>query len=206
VANYLLAAGGTLDGSFPWSITGMASSTSSETAVATAWAAAMTTLFTTAAYKAFLPAMTECTYASASTADAEFRQTTKTTETLALSGTASTVATTFQTASIVSLDTAYATRWGRGRWYLPGPNDTGLAAAGYFFSAAYTTALAAAVTSALTTFNATAQLQIAHRKASKSGPAAYTLTAVTGGTVSDMPATQRRRADKRLPIRTSWAL
>jgi hypothetical protein len=206
MANFLLQAGGTLDGSFPWSINAVASSTGSEAAVAAAWSTAWEEIFADAALKAYIPAMTELTETSCSTADATFHQTTKTVTSTSLSGTAATVALPFRTASIVTLRTSQETRWGRGRWYLPGPNTTALSAAGYFFLPAYTAALAGALTPAMTTFAATAQLQILHRKATAHGPGALTLTPVTIGDVSDQPASQRRRADKRLPIRTAWTL
>jgi hypothetical protein len=107
---------------------------------------------------------------------------------------------------IVSLETAQATRWGRGRWYFPGLAANAVDSTGFHYSAAATAAAAAAFTAAVTTFAATAQLQIARRKATAHGPGAYTLTPVTAGKISDEIATQRRRADKREVIYTGWTL
>lgn len=203
MTNYLHTASGLLDGAFPWSITAKSTSTESESQAETAWANGMANLWGYASWIAFMPAMTSLTETSTSTADAVFHQTTKTVTTHNIVGTSASPSLPFRTASIVTLRTAQSTRWGRGRWYLPAPATNALATNGYYFSQAYCTALNGAVDSAFTQFSGAIVLQILHRKATKSGPGADTLTPVTGHDVSDEPATRRRRADKRVPIRTS---
>lgn len=204
MTTYLHTAQGTLDGSFPWSIHAISSSSASESAAETAWAAGMVALFGDATYKTFLPAMTSMTETSTSTADATFHQTTKTSTTHAVVGTSASPAIGFRSCAIVTLRTAQSTRWGRGRWFTPGMATNALATNGYFYSAAATGAFAAAVTGAFNAWNATLQIQIGRRVATKHGPGAFTLTPVNGGDVSDEIATQRRRADKRVPTRTGW--
>jgi len=174
--------------------------------VETAWNTMWTSIWANATLKPFIGTQTELTGTSTSTADPTFHQTTKTVTTDASVGTSASAVPSFRDCAIVTLRTAQATRWGRGRWFLPGLAANALATNGYFYSAAATAALAGALTAAVTTFNATAGLQILHRKATAHGPGAFTLTPVSGGDVSDEIGSQRRRADKRVPIRTTWTL
>lgn len=206
MTNYLHTAFGTLNGSFPWSITAVSTSVNSEAAVETAWNSMWSSIWGNATLKPFISAQTELTGTSTSTADATFHQTTKTTTTDALVGTSASAALSYRDCTIVTLRTAQATRWGRGRWFLPGLAVNALSTNGFFYSAAATAALAGALTAAVTTFNSTAGLQILHRKATAHGPGAFTLTPVFNGDVSDEIGSQRRRADKRSPIRTTWSL
>lgn len=207
MANYLHTASGTLAGSFPWSITAKSTSSESESQAETAWANGMANLFGDATLKTFIPSATELTLTSTSTADAAWRQTTKTTTTHALSGSSTGVAIGFDAATIVSLRSALSTRYGRGRWYLPGLASNALATGGYFYSSAATAALSAAVSSCFTQFSGAIQIVILHPHGNKSGSVTpFSFTPVTGGNVSDQVASQRRRADKRVPIRTSFTV
>ena len=206
MTNFILQASGTLQGNFPWSVNAMATSSNSESSVNTAWLAMWNAVFTNATFKAFIPTNTELTQCSTSTADATFHQTTKTVASASAVGTSTGTATGYRDCMIISLETAQATRWGRGRWYFPGLASNGIDATGFHYSAAATAAASAAIQGAVTTFQATAQLQIARRKATAHGPGAYTLTPVTSGKVSDEVATQRRRADKRVVIYTGFTI
>lgn len=206
MANYLLVAGGELDNAFPWSITGACVSSESESQVALAWNTVWASVFGDATFAAFIPPMTKFTFSSASTASATLHQTTKTETTDSVAGTSTSPAIAFNSATIITLRTSFATRWGRGRWYFPGLATNALATNGYNYSAAAMTALSNALTSALTTFTASAVLSVAHHNVIVGGPAQYSLTSVIGGDVSDQIARQGRRADKRLPLRTNWTL
>lgn len=201
--NYLHVASGLLNAAFPWSFHAVSTSSETEAQAETAWANGVTNLFLTAAFQAFVPTTVELTLTSTSTADAVFHQTTKTQTTHAISGTSASPSLPYDSATVVTLRTAFSTRWGRGRWYLPPLATNALAASGYFYSQAAMTALNSAVDSCFTQFSGAIVLQILHRKATKSGPAADTLTPVTAHDVVDRIAVQRRRADKRVPIRTS---
>lgn len=206
MTNFILQAGGTLQGNFPWSVNAMATSANSEAAVNTAWLAMWNAIFANTGFKVFIPTNTELTFVSTSTADATFHQTTKTSATASAVGTSTGTATGYRDCLIISLETAQATRWGRGRWYFPGLASNAIDSTGFHYSAAATTAASAALTAAVTTFTSTAALQIARRKATAHGPGAFTLTPVTAGKVSDEVATQRRRADKRVVIYTGFTI
>lgn len=206
VTIYLLSASGDLDAAFPWSINGAATSTESESAVNTAWSTMWASIFGDATLKAFIPPMTSLSLTTCSTASAQLKQTTKSESSHSLVGTSTSPALPFRTSSIITLRSDFATRWGRGRWFFPGLATNALATDGYFYSQAAMTALANAFTAAVTTFQAAAQLAIAHRTAITGGPAQYSTTPVTHGDVSDAIASQRRRADKRQAIRTDWTL
>lgn len=206
MANFLLSAFGTLNGSFPWSISAVCTSANTEASVEAAWNTMWTSIWGNATLKTFIHPQTELTGTSTSTADATFHQTTKSTTTDAVVGTSVGIAPSFRDCITVTLRTGMSTRWGRGRWFLPGLASNALSTNGFFYSAAATTAMANALTAAVTTFNGTGALQILHRKATAHGPGAFTLTPVIGGDVPDEITTQRRRADKRIPIRTTWTL
>jgi hypothetical protein len=206
VTVYLLSAGGDLDSAFPWTVNGAAVSTESETAVNDAWATMWAAIFGDATLAAYIPVKTTLSFSSCSTASATLKQTTKHESSHALAGTSASPALPFRSSTIISLRTDFATHWGRGRWFFPGLATNALGADGYFYLQAAMTALANALTAAVTTFQAAAQLAIKHPTVIPGGPAQYSTTPVTHGDVSDVVATQRRRGDKRAPIRTDWTL
>jgi hypothetical protein len=104
---------------------------------------------------------------------------------------------------IVTWRSAQATKWGRGRWYLPAFGTTGLATGGYVLSAAAQSTLVTAVNAGLTVWIGTLQPQVLHRKNTLTGPLADTLTPIISGDVADKLVIQRRRADKRVPVRST---
>jgi len=202
VPNYLHQASGVLSGGFPWSINMVSTSSGSESAAETVWANGVVAMWNHASLNALIPANTSLTLTSTSTANALFKQTTKTTTTHALVGTA-TQGLPYQVGEVITWRTAQATKWGRGRWYFPGLAPTALATDGYLLSAAAVTAIVDGVNAGLTVWVASLNFQIVHRKDTLSGPLADTLTPISGGDVSNKFVIQRRRADKLVPTRTA---
>lgn len=200
--NYLHKAGGQLEGGFPWSIGMVSTSSATESAAQTAWDAGVVAMWSLAAFNALVPAQTKLTFTSTSTASADFKQTTKTETTHNTPGTA-VVGLPYQVAEVVTWRTAQATKWGRGRWYLPGLGTAALAAAGFVLSATAQADVVSAVNAGLSNWVASLNFQILHRKATLSGPAAFTLTPIDAGDVADKLVIQRRRGDKYVPVRSS---
>lgn len=200
--NYLHQAGGTLEGGFPWSIGMVSTSSDSEAAAQTVWDNGVVAMWNTAAFNALMAAGTVLTYTSTSTASPAFKQTTKTMNTHNTPGTA-TAGLPYQVGEVVTWRTAQATKWGRGRWYLPAMGVTSLAAAGFVLSATAVSDIVTAVNAGLTVWVGALNFQILHRKGTLSGPAADTLTPISAGDVSNKLVIQRRRGDKFVPTRTT---
>jgi len=200
--NYLHKAGGTLEGGFPWSINMVSTSSATESAAQTTWDSGFVALWSTAAFNALMPTGTILTYTSTSTASAAFKQTTKTETTHNSAGTAA-VGLPFQVGEVVTWRTAQATKWGRGRWYLPPISPTALATAGFVLSATAVADIVSAVNAGLSVWVASLNFQILHRHATLSGPGALTLTPIASGDISDKLVIQRRRGDKYVPIRSA---
>lgn len=200
--NYLHKAGGTLEGGFPWSIGMVSTSSGAEAAAHTTWDNGVVAMWGLAAFNALMAAGSVLTYTSTSTASATFKQTTKTMTTHNTPGTA-TVGLPFQAGEVVTWRTAQATKWGRGRWYLPPMGTTTLAAAGFVLSATAVADIVAAVNAGLAVWVASLNFQILHRKNTLSGPVADTLTPIASGDVSNKLVIQRRRADKYVPVRST---
>ncbi len=200
--NYLHKAGGTLQGGFPWSIGMVSTSSAAESAAQTTWDSGVVAMWGSAAFNAIMPAGTILTYTSTSTASAAFKQTTKTETTHNTPGTA-TAGLPFQVGEVVTWRTAQATKWGRGRWYLPTIGSTALATTGFVLSATAVADIVAAVNAGLAIWVSSLNFQILHRKNTLSGPAALTLTPIASGDVSNKLVIQRRRADKFVPTRSN---
>jgi hypothetical protein len=200
--NYLHKAGGTLSGGFPWSIGMISTASVNEAAAQTAWDNAMVAMWGVTGWLALVPSTVELTSTSTSTADAAFRQTTITRNTHAIVGTGG-AGLPYQVAEVVTWRTAQATKWGRGRWYLPPMTAASLAAGGFVLAAASVTEIVAAVNAAISAWIGTLNMQIRHPRGTLSGPGANTLTPITGGDVANKCVIQRRRADKLVPTRTA---
>jgi hypothetical protein len=157
-----------------------------------------------AAFNALMAAGTSLTYTSTSTATATFTQTTKTQTTHALPG-AAVVGMPFQVAEVVTWRSAQATKWGRGRWYLPTMGTNALAASGFVLLASAQATIVTAMAAARSAWAGTLNFQILHRHNTLAGPVAFTLTPITGGDVSNKLVIQRRRADKFTPTRSSFS-
>lgn len=200
--NYLHKAGGLLSGGFPWSIGMVSVSSSAEAAAQTTWDNGIVAMWTNAGFAALIPSGTTLTYTSTSTASTAFKQTTKTMTTHSTAGTA-TQGNPYQVAEVVTWRTSQATKWGRGRWYLPGVGTNALATGGYLLSAAAVASLVTGVNAGLTIWVASLNFQVLHRKNTLSGPAADTLTPIFSGDISNKLVIQRRRADKLVPTRNA---
>lgn len=200
--NYLHAAGGTLQGGFPWSISMVSTSSATESAAQTTWDSGVVAMWTSAAFAALMPSGTKLTFTSTSTANALFKQTTLTKTTHNTAGGA-TAGLPYQVAEVVTWRTAQATKWGRGRWYLPGMAPGALATAGFVLSTTAVNDIVAAVNAGLAIWVGSLNFQVCHRKATLSGPAADTLTPIVSGDVADKLVIQRRRGDKYVPVRTA---
>jgi hypothetical protein len=204
MAFFLAQAAGTLASSFPWSINSVIESNAAEATVADSWSGAITALFETTSLRAYIPTTVEVTSASVSTATAAFKQSTKTTQSLAIAGTGTSVALPYHTCEVVTFRTALATRYGRGRWYLPPLGTNAMDTDGFSLLPAAQTALQAGMTAFFTSAASGFTMVILHRKATlNGGRAADTTDAVTACDIPSAFAVQRRRADKLAETRLS---
>lgn len=200
--NYLHWAGGTINSSFPWSIRMYSTSSSSEAAAETTWSSAIAALFDSSGFAALLPSTVNMDSTYTSTMSAAWKQTTKTTTSASLVGGA-TQSLPYRTCEIVTWDTAQATRYGRGRWYLPCLAVGALATDGYTLSSTAQNDIVTAVNAFLTASVGSLQFVILHRRGTKTGPGPLTTDNIVSGSVPNTFASQRRRADKVVPTRVS---
>lgn len=207
MAFYLAQAAGELNSAFPWSVNAVLNSSNSEAAVATVWDTAFRGIFTNATLAPYIPTTVAVTETSVSTASASFKQTTKTTHSSSTPGTGTSAALPFHTCAVITFRTASATKWGRGRWYLPCLGTNALAASGFDMLAAAQTALSGAMTAYFTAVGSSYTHVILHRRATAGGArAALTTDTVVAGDVSNAFAVQRRRADKLSVTRSSFTV
>lgn len=199
---YLHEAHGLQNSAFPWSIHSVSSSSATESAAQTAWDAAIVAMWGSAGFNALVPTGTTLTGTSTSTANASFKQTTKTSSSHSTPGTATT-ALSYHTCEIVTFRSNQATKYGHARWYLPALGTAALATGGYILSAATMTSMQTAVNAFLTGIRGTLTLVVLHRKATLHGPGALTTDNVISADMPNSLAVQRRRADKAVPTRTS---
>lgn len=106
-------------------------------------------------------------------------------------GTGSGNALSQRTAVVCGLRTALPTRAGRGRMYVPAPDDTHLTTTGLLATADAST-IASGLGTALNTMSGTVQVVIFHRASGDTTP-------VTSVTVGQVLGTQRRRTNKVSP-------
>jgi hypothetical protein len=204
MAYYLVQASGLLNGSFPWSINSVLSSSGSESAVSTAWDTAIRGVFTNATLAPYIPSTVTMDTTSASSASAVFKQTTKTVVTGSDAGTSADAALPYHTCEIITFRTASATKWGRGRWYWPPLATNALAADGFSILTAAQDALQTAFNAYFAAVGSSYEHVILHRRATAGGArAAYTTDVVTQCDIPSTFAVQRRRADKIVPTRVS---
>lgn len=184
-------------GAFAWSFGAISSSTATESAAETAWGAGIAAMFGTTAFLGLLPTTVEFTLTSTSTASADFKQTTKTQTTHAITGTSASPALPYQVSEVVTLRTALATKYGHGRWFLPAMATNALATGGFVLSATAVSDIVAAVNAAFAAFGSTLSIQILHRKGSLNGAATpFSVSPVNSGDVPNKFVIQKRRADK----------
>lgn len=200
--NYLHVAQGVLGGSFPWSIRIYSSSAATEAVAETNWNSGISAMFNTAAFFALLPVGTNVTGTYTSTMDANWKQTTKTSMTLAING-AATQSLPWHVCEVITFRTAKSTKYGRGRWYLPALAPTAMATAGGVLSATAVGDIVSAWNTGQGQWRGTLQFLVLHRRGTKGGLAPLTTDNIIAGDVPDGFDTQRRRADKRVPARSS---
>lgn len=199
---YKCTAGGTMDSAFPWSFGMVMSSSQAEAAVEANWHGSMTAMFNSATFQALVPTTVVLTYTSSSTLDSHFHQTTKTRTNATVAGTATTSLPP-HVSEVVTWRTAFSTRYGTGRWYLPPLSTGALATGGYLLSSAAVTDIVGAVNIAVAAWSGVINPVLLHRKGSKTGPGPLSTDPITGGDVPNAFDTQRRRADKLVPARVS---
>lgn len=207
MAFYLAQASGTLNSAFPWSVNSVLSSNASESAVATAFSNAFIAFWTQSVMTTYLSTTTVLTACSVSTASADFKQTTKTTIDASHAGTATGAALPFGVAEIVTFRSAYATKWGRGRWYLPPLATNALALSGFSIISAAQTALLDGMNAYFTAAGTAYSHVILHKKATAGGArAAFTTDPVVAADIPNTFAVQKRRGDKMISARESITL
>jgi hypothetical protein len=202
MANYLCFVGGTIAGGYPWSNRWYATSSESEGSVESTWSSAIVSMYTTSTLQGLLPTSTIVSETYTSTLNSAWKQTTKTTDDHDIAGTA-TQALPPHLCQVVTWRSAQATKYGRGRWYLPCMATGALATDGSFLSTAAVTALVDGLNNLLTGITGVIQPVLLHRVGTKSGPGALTTDNIVSGDVPNGFDTQRRRADKYVPTRVS---
>lgn len=202
MAFYLAQAFGLLNSAFPWSMNSILSSASNEAAVAASFNTAFIAFWTQAALTTYIPTTVNMTGTSVSTASAQFKQTTKTTTLSTHAGTSASIALPYHTCANITFRTASATKYGRGRWFVPTLATNALAATGFTILAATQTALQSAMNAYAASHGATYSHVILHRKATAGGArGAFSTDPVTGCDIPSIFSVQRRRADKVVPTR-----
>lgn len=208
MAFFLHSAKGTqADGSF-WSFGLVTSGSVSEAGAQNTWDGAVSGFFADAVITTYYTPGFTLVSTATSTASSQFKQTTKTSTADGTHGTSTGEQLPVRNTVLLSLYTAQATRWGRGRITLPAPSTTVLATDDTGDISA--TARAAYATAAGDLFSAlsTGSLSpvIVHRRAISGGPAAFDTTAITTGLVYNRFDTQRRRGDKIVPASSSFVV
>lgn len=200
--NYLLVAQGVLQTSFPWSFRCYGTAAGTESAVEAAWHTALNSFFTNAGVLPLIPTSTIWTGDYVSTMDASWKQTTKTSQTANVAGTG-VQALPPHTSICVTLRSSSATKYGRGRIYLPTMAAAAMAAGGSVLSASAIAALNTGLNAWLTGLRGTVTLVVLHRRGTKTGPGPLTTSNVVTADFGNEFTTQRRRADKFAITRTS---
>ncbi len=204
MAFYLATAQGLLGSAFPWSNTCVLSSSGSEASVADAFDTAFRAIFTQSTLAPYIPTTVSVTETGASTASSLFTQTTRTSNVSTTAGTGTDPALPYHTCEIITWRTAYATKWGRGRWYFPPLGYNALAADGFSILAAAQTALQDGLNAYFTSVGSAYEHVILHRKTTiGAARAAYTTDPVIAADIPSTFANQRRRADKIVASRVS---
>lgn len=205
MTNFLHQAAGTISGQ-PWSFNAVSVSTADEATAEGEWHGGIAAMFNSASFNALLPTTVELTQTSTSTASSTFKQTTKTVTHATIAGTSTDPGLPYHVCEVVTLRTNLATKFGRGRWYLPAMATNAVDAAGYQISAAGVTAIVNAVNAAFAAWAGTLALQVLHRRGSIGGVVTPdSMSPITTGDISNAFATQRRRGDKVVPARSQLA-
>lgn len=199
MTNFLHKANGTFaDGGF-WSFGMSTSGAITEAAAETAWHAAVKAFFNDVNVTTYYSTGFHFASSSTSTASATFHQTTKTTTTESVAGTSTGNQLPTVLGLVVSMYTGNATRYGRGRVFLPAPTTTVLdtapqdgmitATVGGHIGTAWATLRSSLATAGLDPFLYT-------RRATRSGVPAFTQANITSAHVQGKLHVQKRRSDK----------
>ena len=208
MAFFLHSANGTLAGGSFWSFGLVTSGSVSEAGAQTTWDGAVSGFFADAVVTTYYTPGFTLVSTATSTASSQFKQTTKSTTAVGTHGTSTGEQLSPRTSVVLSLYTAQATRWGRGRMTLPAPSSTVLATDDTGTISATARAAIASAAGDLFSALATGSLSpvIVHRRAISGGPAAFDTTAIASGLVYGHFDTQRRRGDKLVPASSSFVV
>jgi hypothetical protein len=195
---FLHTARGTFDDGGFWSFGIQSSGSVSEASAESTWAAAVSAFFGDANVKTYYSTGTTLTQTSTSTASATFRQTTITRTGHSVAGTSTAAQLPTVLGVVATWYTANATRFGRGRIFLPAPAVTAL---GTGLTGHLDPTVAGNIKTALATLFASMSAggltQILYtRKETRSGVPADTTSQVTGRVLQGKIHVQRRRSDK----------
>ena len=208
MTNFLHKASGTSPSGQFWSFGLVTSGSISEAAAQSSWNTRVSAFFADTNVKALYKTTTILTLTSTSTASPTFKQTTVTSNTVSVAGTATTQESPDQLSMTFTTISALRTRSGHGRLFLPAPVSAALTVnTGGQIAAANMTNIAAAATTWFTGLVSDGlQPQILTRKATLGGLAANSLRPVVSGKVSNTLHIQKRRGDKRTVTYTAFAL
>lgn len=208
MTNFLHKASGTSPSGQFWSFGLVTSGSISEAAAQSSWNTRVSAFFADTNVKALYKTTTILTLTSTSTASPTFKQTTVTSNTVSVAGTATTQESPDQLSMTFTTISALRTRSGHGRLFLPAPVSAALTVnTGGQIAGANMTNIAAAATTWFTGLVSDGlQPQILTRKATLGGLAANSLRPIVSGKVSNTLHIQKRRGDKRTVTYTAFTL
>lgn len=193
--NYLHVARGQSNGAWAWSVRLHSTSSVAEAAAETSFHSAFKSMWNNVAFKALMPATSHWLTSTTYTMNSSWKATTGTTTNEDIPGTGG-QALPYECALILTFRTALRNKTGAGRWYLPPPCTAALTVNGWSYLAASMTTFAAGASAMNGSWAGTLTPVILHTK-----------TLTTDNIIhADMPddvASQRRRAHKRIPTRTT---
>ena len=193
---------GLIGGALPWSSGLYMSGALPEATLATDWNDGVGNLFGTAVngLKNFMSADVTLTGTSVTTLNATMHQTTITRLDQPITGVDANASLPWNNAEVITTRSAFATKWGHGRLYMPPFAEDQIVA--HVIKGATVASMiivfealfAALVGAGATPF-------VFNKKTRKDGTPPYTITDLTGFDISNKPAVQRRRVSKVVPTR-----
>jgi hypothetical protein len=205
MTNYKCEVHGLLGGSLPWSLGMYFTGSVSEAATETAWKNANETAWATGGTPllGFMSADVTVTEYQTATLTTSFKQSTLTADTVSHAGTDAAASLPWDSAMVVTFRTIQRNKSGHGRIFLPPLASDQILA--HVYKAATCTSIAS-IFQTLRASMTTAGLQqfIFNRATLVDGTAPFTIKNVTGGDVSNKPASQDRRTSKVIPARTTF--
>lgn len=203
--NFKCEAKGLLGASLPWSLGMYFTGAVTEAACEAAWKAASEVFWSTAATPvlSFMNADVTVTSYQSATLTAAFKQSTLTADTVAHAGTDAAASLPWDTALVVTFRSALRNKSGHGRIFLPPlASDQVLA---HVYKPATCTAIATNMQTLRASMTAAGLQQILFNRAVLVDTTpAFTIKNITGGDVSNKPASQDRRTSKVVPGRTTF--